>query len=197
MCVTCRLSSCHVASTVAYAMQLASQAGMLLHPAVAAALVFAVVGPTVFNFSAMAYSSKKLKPSISSAYITLQPILVAVLSLALFGKVLSADECTAGLVVVLGLYLSVIGNPQLDRDWKEYVSDLPTNVPQTLANAADATIDVAHNVADATVDAAKSISETVADTVLEAAAAVTDAVSKAAGSLTDSANGAEQDQPPR
>jgi hypothetical protein len=183
--------------TVAYGMQLASQADMLLHPAVAAALVFAVAGPTVFNFSAMAYSSNKLKPSISSAYITLQPILVAILSLALFGKVLSADECTAGLVVVLGLYLSVIGNPQLDRDWREYVSDLPTNVPQTLANVADATIDVASNVADATVDAAKSISESVAETVVEAAAAVTDAVAEAAESVVDRAKDAEHNQPPR
>jgi EamA-like transporter family len=157
---------------------------MLMHPAVAAALAFAVIGPTIFNFSAMAYTSQKLKPSISSAYITLQPIIVAFLSLALFGKRLSADECAAGLVVVTGLYLSVIGNPQLDREWAEYVSDLPGNVPQTISNVADATADAASNFSDATIDMAKNVGESVADSMVEVAVVVGASVTEAAENLT-------------
>lgn len=56
-----------MSTALLWCLQLTSQAGMLLQPGVAAALAFAILGPTVFNFSAMSYTSKKLKPSISSA----------------------------------------------------------------------------------------------------------------------------------
>jgi hypothetical protein len=133
-------------------LQVVEQAGIL------GALVFAVLGPTVFSFSALSYSSRKLKPSINSAYITLQPVLVAIMSLVLFGNVLTSQELEAGLLVLIGLYFTIIGNPKVDREWKDYVSDLPTNVPQTLSNVADAVVDVKDVAVDAVV-------ETVVDTV--------------------------------
>lgn len=112
------------------------------------------------------------------------------MSLALFGKRLSPDECTAGLVVVLGLYLSVIGNPRLDREWADYVSDLPTNVPQTLANVADGAADAASNISDA----ASNISDSIAESVGDVASAVSTTVTEAAESLGDS-DGSGSDRP--
>jgi drug/metabolite transporter (DMT)-like permease len=98
--------------------QLPAQATMLLDPTVAGALVFAVLGATVFCFTGMSYGSCKLKPSVSSSYITLQPMFVALISLVLFGTVLDSKEIAAGGVVVVGLYLSIIGNPSVDRAWQ-------------------------------------------------------------------------------
>lgn len=142
---------------------------MLLNPAVFGALVFAVLGPTVFSFTALSYSSKKLKPSVNSAYITLQPVLVAVLSLLLFGDRLSTAEIESGCVVLAGLYLTVIGNPDVDRAWREYVSDLGTNVPrsaqQTLESVADAAVSVSENVAESMAETVSEVQESVAETV--------------------------------
>ena len=128
------------------ALQMLSEMKVLTDPVIAGTLAFAIIGPTVFAFSAMSFSSQKLKPSITSSYITLQPMIVAVLSLLLFGKTLDAPELASGSVVLLGLYFTIIGNPRVDREWIEYASDLPANVPQTIATVADATIDAASSV---------------------------------------------------
>ena len=117
-------------------------------PVVSGALVFAIVGPTVFAFTAMSFSSQKLKPSITASYITLQPVIVAVLSLLLFGKTFGLEEVSSGAVVLIGLYFTIIGNPRLDREWAEYVSDLPGNVPQTIATVADASVSAAETLGD-------------------------------------------------
>lgn len=181
------------------AVQIPSQAMMLLDPVVLGALAFAVLGPTVFSFTALSYSSKKLKPSINAAYITLQPVLVAVLSQLLFGDRLSAPEIEAGGVVMAGLYLTVIGNPDVDRAWREYVSDLPTNVPQTLENVADAAVTASENVAETVSDTVTDVQETVAEVQETVAETVSDMretvkerveyiVADAADSLDNSSN---------
>lgn len=133
-------------------MQLWSQLNSFADPKLAGALTFAVLGPTVFAFSALSYSSQKLKPSINSSYITLQPMLVSLVSLVLFGTTLSSPEVGSGVIVLAGLYLSIIGNPQVDRAWSEYVQDLPTNVPQTIASVADASVGAAATVGEAVVE---------------------------------------------
>ena len=135
-------------------MQLLSNAAPLTQPTVAGALLFAVAGPTVFAFCAMSFSSKKVKPSINASYTTLQPVLVAVLSLLLFGTALDSAECAAGALVIAGLGMTVVGSPKIDREWAAYVSDLPANVPQTIAS-----------VADASLSAAVTASETVSDRI--------------------------------
>jgi hypothetical protein len=122
-------------------MQVASQAQVFNDPVMLSALVFAVAGPTVFAFSAVSYTSKTLKPSINSAYSTLQPVLVAITSLLLYGTGLTNEEIACGFVVIVGLNLSIIGNPRVDRAWSEYVSNLPTNVPQSIACVADAGVE--------------------------------------------------------
>lgn len=160
----------------------ASQALSELHslqdPIVGGTLVFAVLFPTVFAFTAMSYSSTKLKPSINASYITLQPMIVAVLSLVLFGKVLDAPEIASGMVVLGGLYFTIIGNPRIDREWGEYMSDLPTNVPQTLSNVADAMPQTIATVADAGLNAVESVSESVSDRI--------DSIRESAGDLVSS-----------
>lgn len=143
--------------------QIPSQVLSLMDPMVLGALAFAVLGPTVFSFTALSYSSKKLKPSVNSAYITLQPVLVAVLSLLLFGDMLSTPELQSGCLVLAGLYLTVIGNPDVDRAWREYVSDLGTSVPQTLETVADAAVSVSENVVAASENVAESMAETYSD----------------------------------
>lgn len=147
---------------------------ILLDPTVLGALVFAVLGPTVFSFTALSYSSKKLKPSVNSAYITLQPVLVAVLSLLLFGDMLSTPEIQSGCLVLAGLYLTVIGNPDVDRAWRGYVSDLPTNVPQTLENVADAAVSASENVVETVSDTVAEVQETVAEVQENMAETVSD-----------------------
>lgn len=62
---------------------------MLNSASVQFALLYAVLGATVYCFTAMGYSSKRLKPSITSSYITLQPIMVALLSVWVFGRTIS------------------------------------------------------------------------------------------------------------
>jgi hypothetical protein len=141
--------------------QLFAQVGSFADPHVAGALLFAVLGPTVFAFSALSYSSQMLKPSINSSYITLQPVLVALLSLALFGTYLDLPECASGAFVLAGLYLTIIGNPCIDREWSEYVADLPTNVPQTIAMVADAGMLAAASVSDTLDDATDRLGDMV------------------------------------
>jgi hypothetical protein len=189
--------------TTSVHLQIPSQISILLDPAVLGALAFAVLGPTVFSFTALSYSSKKLKPSVNSAYITLQPVLVALLSLLLFGDMLSSAEIQSGCVVLAGLYLTVIGNPEVDRAWREYVSDLGTNVPQTLENVAETAVAVSENVVDTVAETVTAVSEnvveTVSETVTEVQESVTDlhlslrekienVVSDSADSLDDQSN---------
>jgi EamA-like transporter family len=130
------------------ALQALSELKALNDPLVSGTLLFAILGPTVFAFTAMSFSSQKLKPSINASYITLQPMIVALLSLLLFGKTLQPPEIASGMVVLGGLYFTIIGNPRIDREWADYVSDLPSNVPQTIATVADAGVSAAANVSD-------------------------------------------------
>lgn len=146
-------------------MQIPGQAALLLQPNVAGALAFAVLGATVFCFTAMSYGSRKLKPSVSSSYITLQPMFVALLSLILFGTMLDVKELESGALVLIGLYFSIIGNPSVDRAWQEYMSDLPTNVPQTITDAAENGASAAAAVSDRVADTMGDVKDTVADTV--------------------------------
>eukprot|EP00892_Ulva_mutabilis_P007089 jgi/Ulvmu1/4752/UM020_0036.1 len=143
--------------------QIPSQAATLLSPTLGGALAFAVLGATVFCFTAMSYGSQKLKPSVSSSYITLQPMFVAVLSLVIFGTMLDAKELESGALVLVGLYLSIIGNPSVDRAWQEYMSDLPTNVPQTFTDAAETSASAAAAVKGAVADTVGDVRDTVGD----------------------------------
>jgi hypothetical protein len=159
--------------------QLVSQAQIFGDPVMVAALVFAVGGPTVFAFSALSYSSQKLKPSINSAYITLQPVLVAVASLLLFGTVLTYEEMGSGLTVLFGLYLSIIGNPQVDRAWTEYMSDLPANVPQSIASVADAGVGAAVTVTGKVRDIGSDVRGRVGDIISQSTDVLDEQVTKA------------------
>lgn len=144
----------------------------------AAALAFAVLGATVFCFTAMSYGSRKLKPSVSSSYITLQPMFVAVISLLLFGTMLDAKELESGALVLIGLYLSIIGNPSVDRAWQEYMSDLPTNVPQSITDAAETSASAAAAVKGCVADTVGDVKETMVDTVGDVKDTVVEVVEK-------------------
>jgi hypothetical protein len=159
--------------------QLVTQAQIFGDPVMVAALLFAVGGPTVFAFSALSYSSQKLKPSINSAYITLQPVLVALASLLLFGTVLTYEEMGSGLTVLFGLYLSIIGNPQVDRAWSEYMSDLPANVPQSIAYVADAGVGAAVTVTGKVRDIGSDVRGRVGDIISQSTDVLDEQVTKA------------------
>lgn len=92
---------------------------------------------------------------------------VALLSLILFGTMLDTQELESGALVLVGLYLSIIGNPAVDRAWQEYMSDLPTNVPQTITEAAESSATAAIAVSDRVVDTMGDVKESVVDTVEE------------------------------
>ena len=177
---------------MALRVQMWSQLSSFADPKLSGALAFAVLGPTVFAFSALSFASQKLKPSINSSYITLQPMLVSVVSLVLFGTTLSSQEIGAGGIVLAGLYLSIIGNPQVDRAWVEYVQDLPTNVPQTIASVADASVEAATTVGDAVADLGSDVRDYVQDlptnvpqTIASVADASVEAATTVSGAVVD------------
>lgn len=73
------------------------------------ALVYASVFATAFTYNTYSFVSKSLSPSIVTIYSTLQPVGTAVLSLILFGRVISLSEGVGGFIVALGLAITVIG----------------------------------------------------------------------------------------
>ena len=170
-------------------MQVFSEMRIFADPHIAATLVFAILGPTIFAFTAMSFSSQKLKPSITSSYITLQPMIVALLSLLLFGKTLDPPEVASGSAVLFGLYLTIIGNPRLDREWAEYWSDLPANVPQTIATVADAGAAAASDFRDNMAE----VTDSVIGTVSDATSAVVESLPIGSSANSEGASGGNGD----
>ena len=73
------------------------------------ALVYASIFATAFAYNTYSFVSKTLSPSVVTIYSTLQPVGTAVLSVVLFGKVIGLSEAVGGIIVALGLAVTVIG----------------------------------------------------------------------------------------
>lgn len=110
---------------------------------------------------------------------------VAFLSLILFGTMLDAKELESGALVLVGLYLSIIGNPSVDRAWQEYMSDLPTNVPQSFTDAAENSVSAAVVLSDRVVDTMGDVKDSVVDTVEDVKESVTGKVIDVKDSFVD------------
>ena len=71
--------------------------------------MYASIFATAFAYNTYSFVSKTLSPSVVTIYSTLQPVGTAVLSVVLFGKVIGLSEAVGGIIVALGLAVTVIG----------------------------------------------------------------------------------------
>jgi drug/metabolite transporter (DMT)-like permease len=72
-------------------------------------VVYAAIFATLYVYNAYAWAGKRLPPTILAVYSTLQPVGTAILSLIVFGEVISVSEVVGGLLVVIGLVMTVYG----------------------------------------------------------------------------------------
>jgi drug/metabolite transporter (DMT)-like permease len=73
------------------------------------ALAYASIVATMFAYNALGWSGRRLVPSITSVYNTIQPIGTVCLSYIFLGDVVTINELFGGLFVIIGLILTVIG----------------------------------------------------------------------------------------
>lgn len=73
------------------------------------ALAYASIVATMFAYNALGWSGKRLAPSITSVYNTIQPIGTVFLSYIFFDDVVTINELYGGLFVIIGLIITSIG----------------------------------------------------------------------------------------
>jgi len=73
------------------------------------ALVYATLFATLFAYNAISWSGKKLPPSITTVYSTLQPFGTVILSWLILKSSLTLNEGIGGTCVLVGLVATVIG----------------------------------------------------------------------------------------
>lgn len=71
------------------------------------ALLYCVFFATIFSYVMLQFSNRELSPSISSIYCTIQPISTSILSYFFLSISLTKEQAFGGLLVFLGLYLSL------------------------------------------------------------------------------------------
>jgi drug/metabolite transporter (DMT)-like permease len=71
------------------------------------ALMYAVAFPTVYNYNALSWCGKLLAPSITTVYMTFQPISTIILSFLILNQRISLSEGIGTVLVVLGLVATV------------------------------------------------------------------------------------------
>jgi drug/metabolite transporter (DMT)-like permease len=78
------------------------------------ALAYATVFATLFAYNAISWAVVRLPPGVVTAYSTLQPVGTAVLSVIVWGRVVTLPEVVGGALVALGLLATVVG-----RRWEQ------------------------------------------------------------------------------
>jgi drug/metabolite transporter (DMT)-like permease len=72
-------------------------------------LAYASVFATLLAYNFYSWAGKKLAPSVTTVYCTLQPVGTALLSFIVFGTVVSYPQAVGGILVIAGLFVTVYG----------------------------------------------------------------------------------------
>jgi drug/metabolite transporter (DMT)-like permease len=72
------------------------------------ALVYTCLFSSLYAYNAYAWAGKRLLPSVTTLYCTLQPPATALLSWLIFKQIISLPEIVGGALVILGLLVTVI-----------------------------------------------------------------------------------------
>ena len=73
------------------------------------ALAYACIFATVYAYNGYSWAGKRVSPAITTIYNTLQPVGTSVLSLIFMGTVITLPEIVGGLLVMIGLIVTVYG----------------------------------------------------------------------------------------
>lgn len=92
-------------------------------------LMYGALIVTLFQYNAYTYASGLIAPSIVTTYSTILPAWTAAISFLVYNKSLSASEAMGGLLIAIGLVLSVRGG--LVEQRTQAKSSLPHTVPRT------------------------------------------------------------------
>ena len=97
------------------------------------ALIYASLIATVFTFTSISWSAKKLPPSITTVYWTWQPVGTALLSYVILNEIIHLNEIVGGLLVAIGLIITLTGRQheiKIHRDYSSVAAnDNPINTP--------------------------------------------------------------------
>jgi drug/metabolite transporter (DMT)-like permease len=75
-------------------------------------LAYASVFATLLAYNFYSWAGKKLAPSVTTVYCTLQPVGTALLSFIVFGAVVTVSQIVGGVLVICGLFVTVYGRQQ-------------------------------------------------------------------------------------
>lgn len=78
------------------------------------ALAYATIFATLFAYNAISWAVLRLPPGVVTTYSTLQPVGTAILSIIVWGRMITLPEVVGGIIVALGLILTVVG-----RQWEQ------------------------------------------------------------------------------
>ena len=85
------------------------------------AVAYASVFATLFAYNATSWANKRLPPSITTVYNTLQPLGTVLLSYAVLATMPTPSELFGGLVISLGLMVTVYG--RCEEEEEEHYQD--------------------------------------------------------------------------
>ena len=87
------------------------------------ALAYACVFATVYAYNAYSWAGKRVSPAITTIYNTLQPVGTSTLSVVLLGTVITLPEIVGGMLVMVGLVITVYGRQLEAAEDKERGSE--------------------------------------------------------------------------
>lgn len=93
------------------------------------ALLYASLIATVFTFSSVTWACQLLPPSITTVYWTWQPVFTATLSYFILHEKIHINEIVGGLLVVLGLIVTLRGRVNEIKTHRDYSSVAANDEP--------------------------------------------------------------------
>ncbi len=73
------------------------------------ALIYAVIFPSILAYNLYSWAGKRLNPSTTTLYTTLQPATTILLSYIVFGDSVGGSDILGGFFIILGLFVIVYG----------------------------------------------------------------------------------------
>ena len=93
------------------------------------ALLYASLIATVFTFTSVSWSCKRLPPSVTTVYWTWQPVFTATLSFFILHQLIHLNEIIGGLLVALGLIITLQGRENEVKTHRDYSSVAANDAP--------------------------------------------------------------------
>jgi len=91
-------------------------------------LIYAVLFPTFFAYNAYSWAGKRLIPSVTTVYSTLQPVGTGILSYVVLDQQITVGYIVGGIVVIIGLFVTVYG--ERHRELQQQEEDFPESSSQ-------------------------------------------------------------------